>query len=131
MPINVFGNSSNNFEIKVDTSLFVHKPYLRTDYVEAIIEADIDLKEQNRIKILLDPLSIREAASKNYVDNKLKDPSKISNTAHADFNDKNLENVRFVQVNCMPAVGDHLTAKYCFAIFLMCKRNITVEIRFG
>ena len=31
MPINVFGNSSNNSGNKFDTSLFVQKPYLRTN----------------------------------------------------------------------------------------------------
>ena len=28
MPINVFGNSSNSSDRKIDTSLFVQKPYL-------------------------------------------------------------------------------------------------------
>ena len=32
-PINVFGNSSNNSEQKIDTSLFVQKPYLRTNFL--------------------------------------------------------------------------------------------------
>ena len=63
MPINVFGNSSNN-DNKIDTSLFVQKPYLRTNYKEANIEEDIDLKNQFRIKNLPDPTSIREPASK-------------------------------------------------------------------
>ena len=69
MPINVFGNSSNNSEHKIDTSLFVQKSYLRHNYIEANIEEDIDLQNQYRIKNLPDPISIREAASKNYVDN--------------------------------------------------------------
>ena len=113
MPINVFGNSnSNNSEQKIDTSLFVNKPYLRTNYIEANIEEDIDLKNQYRIKNIPEPISVREAASKNYVNNKFNGPSIIKNTAHVDFNDKNLENVRFVKVNSMPAVGEHLTAKY-------------------
>ena len=64
MPINVFGNSSNNSEQKIDTSLFVQKPYLRTNYIESNIEEDIDLKNQFRIKNVPDPISIREAASK-------------------------------------------------------------------
>ena len=34
MPINVFGNSSNNSDNKIDTSLFVQKPYLRHNYIE-------------------------------------------------------------------------------------------------
>ena len=48
MPLNVFGNSSfsNNNGNKIDTSLFVKKPYLRTNYIESNIEEDIDLKNQ-------------------------------------------------------------------------------------
>ena len=69
MPINVFGNSNSNINgDKIDTSLFVQKPFLRTFYIEANIEEDIDLKNQFGIKILAHPISIREAASKNYVD---------------------------------------------------------------
>ena len=62
MPINVFNNSSSNNDNKIDTSLFVQKPYLRTNYIESNIEEDIDLKNQYRIKNLPDPISIREAA---------------------------------------------------------------------
>ena len=38
MPINVFGNTSHDNNKKVDTSLFVQKPYLRSNYVKANIE---------------------------------------------------------------------------------------------
>ena len=75
MPINVFGKSSNNSDNKIDTSLFVQKPYLRTNYIEANIEEDIDLKNQYRIKNLPDPISIREPASTIYVDNLFNDTS--------------------------------------------------------
>ena len=34
MPINVFGNFSNTSQQKIDTSLFVQKPYLRNNYIE-------------------------------------------------------------------------------------------------
>ena len=69
MPINVFGNSnSNNSDNQIDTSLFVQKPYLRINCIGANIE-EIDLKKQLRITNLRDPISIREATSKNYVDN--------------------------------------------------------------
>ena len=112
MPINVFGNSSNTSDNKSDTSLFVQKPYLRSNFLENDVEEDIDLKNQNRIKNLPDPISIREAASKIYVDSKFNDPSIIRNTTHVDFNDKNLHSVRFIKVNSMPAVGEHLSAKY-------------------
>ena len=111
MPINVFGNSSNNTNNKIDTSLFVQKPYLRTNYIESNIEEDIDLKNQYRIKNLPDPISIREAASKNYVDNLFNDPSIIKNNAHIDLNDRNITNARFIQVNQLPQIDSHLTAK--------------------
>ena len=38
MPIKVFGSSSDNSDNKTDTSLFVQKPYLRTNYIESNIE---------------------------------------------------------------------------------------------
>ena len=68
MPINVFGNSNSNDKgNKIDTSLLVQKPYLKTKKIEANIEEDIELKNQFRKKNLADPISIREACSKNYV----------------------------------------------------------------
>ena len=111
MPINVFGNSSNNSEQKIDTSLFVQKPYVRSNYIEANIEEDIDLKGQYRIKKLPDPISIREPAPKYYVDNIFNDPSIIKNTSHTDLNDRNITNARFIQVNQLPQIDSHLTAK--------------------
>ena len=47
MPINVFGNSNqNNNNNKMDASLFVQKPYMRTNYIESNLEEDIDLRNQ-------------------------------------------------------------------------------------
>ena len=111
MPINVIGSSSNNSEKKFDTSSFVQKPYLRTNYIEANIEEDIDLKNQYRIKNLPDPISIREAASKNYVDKLFNNPSILKNTEHLDLNDRNITNARFIQVNQWTQIDSHLTAK--------------------
>ena len=111
MPINVFGNSSNNSDNKIDTSLLLQKPYLRHNYTESNIEEDIDLKKQYRIKNIPDPISIREAASKNYVDNLFNDPSKVKNNAHIDLNDRNITNARLIQVNQWPQIDSHLTRK--------------------
>ena len=36
----------------------------------------------------------------------------MKDTAHVDFNKKNLDNVRFANVNSMPAVREQLTPKY-------------------
>ena len=97
MPINVFGNSSNNSDHKIDTSLFVQKPYLRSFYIESNIEEDNDLKKIIiELKNLQDPVSIREAASKNYVDTLFNDPSIFKNNAHIDLKDRNITNARFI-----------------------------------
>ena len=81
MPINVFGNSnSNNSGNKIDTSLFVKKPYLRTNFREAKIEEDNNMKNQFKFKNFSNPISIRDAASRSYVDNKLNDPSIMKKT---------------------------------------------------
>ena len=69
------------------------------------------MKNQYRVKNLPDPISIREAASKNYVENKFYDPSLIKNTVHIDLNDRNITNARFIQVNQLPQIDSHLTAK--------------------
>ena len=65
MPNNVFGNSSSAHDNgnKIDTSLFVQKPCLILNYIEANIEEDIDLKNQYRNKNLPFPICIHEAAS--------------------------------------------------------------------
>ena len=91
--------------------MFVQKPYLRSNYIESNIEEDIDLKGQYRIKNLPDPISIRDPASKNYVDNLFHDPSIIKNNAHIDLNDRNITNATFIQVNQLPQIDSHLTAK--------------------
>ena len=111
MPTNVFGNSSNNSEHKIDTSLIVQKPYLRTKYLESNLEEDIDFKNKFGIRNLPDPISIREAVAENYVDNLFNDPSILKNNVHIDLNDRNISNARFIQVNQLPQIESHLTAK--------------------
>ena len=89
MSSNDFGNSSSSHDNgnKIDTSLFVRKPCLRSNFIEINIEEDIELRNQFEVKNLPDPISIREACNKNYVDKKFSDPSKINNTAQVDFSD--------------------------------------------
>ena len=111
MPINVFGITSGNNEKKINTSLLVQKPYLRTNYIESNVEEDIDMKSQNRSKKLFNPLSITEAASNIYVDYIFNNPGIIKNIAHVDFNDKNLKNVLFVNVESLLSIIQHLTLK--------------------
>ena len=54
MPLNVFGNSISNINgNKFGISLFVQKPYLRSNYIEANFEKNIDLKINTEVKIYL------------------------------------------------------------------------------
>ena len=105
MPINVFGNSNSidNNGKKIDTSLYVQKPYLRTNYIESNFEEDFNLKNQKRIINLHDPTKLQDACSKIYVDNIFKND--------IEFNDVKLENIKIVKVDCQPAVNEHLTPK--------------------
>ena len=57
------------------------------------------------------PVSIQEAASKNYVDNKFNDPSVLKNSKPVDLSDRKITNARFIQVNQFPQIDSHLTAK--------------------
>ena len=103
MPINVFGNSSNISEQKIDTSLFVNKPYLRTNYIETDIEEDIDSKNQYKIKNLIDPINLDDACNKNYVDNIFKND--------IDFNDNKLTNINSITLNNQPINDDEVVTK--------------------
>ena len=111
MPINVLGNSSNNSGNKIDTSLFVQTHYLRTNYIEANIQEDIDLKNPYKIINLPNPTNIQDACTNNYVDNLFNDPSIVKNNAHIELNDRKITNARFIQVNQLPQIDSHLTAK--------------------
>ena len=76
MPINVFGNSSSSYDNnKIDTSLFVQKPYLRTNYIESNIEENINMKNQFKIKNLPYPEENSDAVFKAYVDSLFNDSS--------------------------------------------------------
>ena len=84
---------------------------MRSNYLETNSEEDIALKNQFRIKNIPEPISIREVPSKHYVDNRFNDLSTIKNGKDIDFNDKNLEKIKFIKVNYQPDVDTHLTPK--------------------
>ena len=68
-----------------------------------------------KIKIELQTGLIRSpigTTSEHYVANKFNDLSEIQNTAHVEFNVRNLDNVRFLKLNSYPAVGVTATAEY-------------------
>ena len=79
--------------------------------MESDIEENIDPKKQIRINNLTDPISVRDAASKNLFRYFFNDPSILKNTGLVDIFNRNLDNVRFVKVTSYPAVGEQLTTK--------------------
>ena len=111
MPINVFGNSSNNSEQKIDTSLFVQKPYLRIIYIESNLEEDIDLKNQYKIKNLVDPINLHDACNKNYIDNSIDEISLIRNNKNNDFGNYNLTNINSITLNNQPINDNEAATK--------------------
>ena len=106
MPINVFGNSSSNSDSKIDTRLFVQKPYLRTNYIESNKEEDIDLKNQYSIKNLPNPTNLQDACNKNYIDNAIDEVSLVRNNKDNDFGNYNLTNINSITLNTQ-AIDDN------------------------
>ena len=74
---NVFGNSLNNSENIIHTSINVRKHYLRTNYIEPNIEEDIDMNNQHKFKRLPCSIENSDAVCKSYVYSGLNDPSII------------------------------------------------------
>ena len=117
MPIDVLGNSSSSYDNgnKIDTSLFVQKPYLRTNYIEANIEEDINMKNQYRIKNLPFPQENQDAVCKSYVDNLTNDSSILKNSnphPDIDLKYKKIIKVGLIEVNRIPEWGDQVTSKF-------------------
>ena len=80
MPINVFGNSnSNTSDNKVDTSRFLQKSYLRSNYIETDLDHDINIKNQNRAINLPDPINDKDGVNKIYIDTKIANIIKRNN----------------------------------------------------
>ena len=111
MLINIFSSTSGNISNNLDTSSFVQKPFLGPNYIEKSIEEIVDTKNQLIVKNLTEPDNSQKSAWKMYVDISFYDPCILKITTHVDFNDKDLNNVRFVEINNLNAVREHVTPK--------------------
>ena len=65
-------------KMKLIHLFFFKKPFSRTNYIESNIGEDIESKNLFRVKNLKDPISIRDAGSKNYIDNIFKNDTDIN-----------------------------------------------------
>ena len=111
MPINVFGNSSHDNINKIDTSLFVQRPYLRANYIESNIEEDIDLKNQYRIINLPDPTNLHDACNKSYIDKSIDEISLVRNNKDNDFGNYNLTNINTITLTKQAENGNEVITK--------------------
>ena len=105
MPINVFGNSnSNDNNNKIDTSKFVQKSYLRSNYIETDLDHDINLKNEYRIINLPDPINNKDGVNKIYIDNKISDIIKrnIQNDDYISFLDN--DNIEYKLIKYRPKI---------------------------
>ena len=104
MPINKFGHSSKNSQYKIDSSLFVQKPYLRSNYIEVNIEEDIDLINEYRIINIPIPVNEKDIVFKVYIDNKIGDKIKrnIQNDDYISFLDN--DNIEYKLVKYKPKI---------------------------
>ena len=62
-----FGSSSQS-DSQIDTTNFVKKSYLKTNYIETNMEEDIDMKNQFYIKNLPSAINLDDAISKRFGD---------------------------------------------------------------
>ena len=105
MPINVFGNSNqNNNGSKIDTSQFVQKPYLRSNYIDENINHDIDLKNPYRIINIPNPINDKDIVSKIYIDNKIVDIIKKNNQYDDFISFIDNDNVEYTLAKYIPKI---------------------------
>ena len=69
------------------------------------------MRKKFKIENLPCPQKNSDAVCKSVENSGLNDPRLKRNTAHVDLSDENLDNVRFIKLNSLPAIGEHLTAK--------------------
>ena len=114
----VIVNSKPTLEEHLTSKLYVDQAISDGVDEESLLRLDpdekLELEEQNSLILnstLTLPKTIIEIPAKTYVDRSFIDPSMIRNSAHVDFNDKNLDNVRFIKVNSLTCFSRTLNSK--------------------
>ena len=114
--MNVFGSTSSTNQANMDTTLFVQKPYLRTNYLESDIEEDIDMKQKFKIKNLVDPTNEFDAANKTYFDRNINESTLLRIPTYEPLtNDyvslKNLESNKVIKLATTNYVKNDISMK--------------------
>ena len=103
----MFGNSSSSIDNnnnKIDLSQYARKSYIRSNYIEADIDHDINFKNQYRIINTLQPINDNDIVNKINIDNKIADIIKrnIQNDDYISFLDN--DNVECKLVKYRPKI---------------------------
>ena len=72
---------------------------MRANYIEANIEADIDSKNQYRIKNLPDSTNLQDACNKNYINITIDEVPLVRNNKDNEFGNYNLTNINSITLN--------------------------------
>ena len=113
----VFGSSSSKSDSQIDTSNFVKKSYLKTNYIQTNMDEGIDLKNQFYIKNLLSAFNLDDAISKRFGDtNYLKisnydNDSIVRNKTHINFNNITLIGLSSIYLNQDPEFDLQVSTK--------------------
>ena len=112
----VFGSTSSTNQANLDTTLFVQKPYLRTNYLEYDMEEDIDMKQKFKIKNLVDPTNDFGAANKAYIDKNISESTLLRIPTYEPLtNDyvslKNVESNKVIELATKNYVKDDISIK--------------------
>ena len=116
--MNVFGSSSSSqSDSQIDTTNFLKKSYINTNYIETNMEEDIDMKNQFYIKNLPNINNSNDCMNKIYADtNYLKSShydnnSIVRNNVNTNFNNNTFTGLDSIYVNRDPTYNLELCTK--------------------
>ena len=116
--MNVFDSSSSSqSDSQIDTTNFVKKSYLKTNYIETNMEEDIDMKNQYYIKNIPNPINSNDCMNKIYADtiylkiSSYHSNSIVRNDRNMNFNSTTFTGLNSIYVNKDPIYDTELATK--------------------
>ena len=108
---NIFGGPIISGSSGVTITEGVTRSYVRANYIESNMEENIDMKNQYKITNVPYPISLGDAANKQYVDETIDEVSIVRNNINNDFNNNRLINISSLQITNNPLLDYEVTNK--------------------